>query len=217
MNYINEALADLAIYESFLKTAEPFIAKPPQNNYRFNEKLGWPQEVDTQLQSLLSAHEGQPLNFSQHVYDQANRLDGKHGVHPSTIPNLNGKFPSRNNGAYPVELEHNGRDITKLIMRHPYDNNMDAVMPILPSSGIQPAKATTIWTNSKNDKHKSLDLNTVHTPEEFQMGKAAKRKVVTSKETNAIPNYKPVSHDNPNALKVIKDRFLHPQIEEAVA
>jgi hypothetical protein len=146
------------------------------------------------------------LTFSEHVYNQAKNNSGipgqgnQHGIHPNDIPGLNGKFPHTWS---PVEVEHNGKNITKMVMRGPLSATEDVTMPI-----VQGPHVKTLWKNNKNDTHRTLDLNKVHLPGEFKMGKFPKRRLMTSQETK-IPGYLPVPHNNEMAQRQILDKYSH--------
>ena len=85
-------------------------------------------------------------------------------------------------------------------------------MPIIPGNKYRNPLAKTLWTNERNDAHRTLDLNTIHTPQEFTMGKPPRRPTATVEQTR-MPGYKPIPHDNSRALKMINDKFLHPKPE----
>jgi hypothetical protein len=180
----------------------------PGSTYKFNEKTGIPEDVQKQIGETINSHQGRPLTFAPHVYDQSkNTINspgmGQHGVHPDTVPNLNGKFPNPEHGWKPVEVEHNGKNLTKLVMRGPLNDTEDVSMPI-----VQGPRVKTLWRNNKNDTHRTLDLNKVHLPEEFKAGLPPKRTLMTSEETRR-PGYRAVPHHNESARKHILEKYQH--------
>lgn len=52
-----------------------------------------------------------------------------------------------------IEVEIQAGKVFKVVIRMPYNNTCDLVMPIL----INGAIIKTVWLNRKNDKHETLD------------------------------------------------------------
>lgn len=168
----------------------------PQYRYVFNKATGIPDEVEKQIQEKINSLQGQPLNFANHANDRINQKN----IDINNIPHLNGTFPSPKNGFNHIEVEHDGKNITKLLMRGPLNDTHDVAMPIS-LEGEKPF-ATTVWPNKKDDGHKTLDLQRVHLPQEFQAGKGASRKLVDS-QTAKMPGYQPMLHNEENVNKIL--------------
>ncbi|HEY4831345.1 MAG TPA: hypothetical protein VIH61_02175 [Waddliaceae bacterium] len=171
----------------------------PQDYYRFNSLLGFPEAIQPQMKSMLQNFKGQPIVWSGHAQDQA-----KNRMNLNQLPGNGRIFPSEEHGYSPVEVEHNGKDITKMVMRGPYSDNQDAVVPIIPSQGKPFAK--TVWLNNKQDAHKSLDLNEVHLPDEFRPNQRPKR-AFPSDLDKLQSSYKPLPHTRPGAVDKIKQIY----------
>jgi hypothetical protein len=164
------------------------IPGAPKQDYKFNEVTGYPDDVLTQANDLQKQWAGKPMVFAKHVYDQAgknsNGESGIHGFHPDNIPNINKSFPLPEHGFKPVEIEHDGNNITKLVMRGPFSDTHDITMPIVRGQNGGPF-ATTLYGNTKEDdrsadsNRRPLDLNRIHLPEEFKQGKRPRRQLVS--------------------------------------
>ena len=176
-----------------------FIPGQQQSNYKFNEATGWPDEVNNHINTLMKQWHGQPMAYSQHSQDRGNQKNVNIGQLTG------GKFPHPENGWRPVEVEHNGKDVTKLVMRGPMSDTHDAVIPVVRNQGGGPF-ATTAWPNEKTDNHKTLDLNRVHLPEEFKGGKSPKRPLLENWQVKQ-PGYRPVPADSMGSRQRIIDRF----------
>lgn len=198
-----------------------FVPLPGQGlepqNYKFNAATSWPKEVNDQVANMLTKFQGKPLGYNQHADDRGNQTggnnfldEGQHGIHPTKIPNVNGRFPSAEAGWRPVEVEHDGHNVTKMLMRGPYSDTHDAVMPIVPGRDGNPF-ATSAWANENTDNHDTLDLNRVHLPEEFKMGKRPKRRLLSREETKR-PGYVPVPHHRQKSRDRIISQYGYPQV-----
>lgn len=173
-------------------------------DYRFNEKIGIPDKVNKHLNDFMSQNSGKPLAFSNHAKE---RSEQRGVVNPMSIPSLQGKFPGPDSGFRPVEVEHNGNDLTKVVMRGPHGDGRDVVMPIRIDK--KTPYATTAWVNENDDNHNTLDLNRVHLPEEFMEGKRPRRRLLTPEQTK-MPGYQPRRHDSQKSKQNIIDKFVTP-------
>ena len=181
---------------------------PGQNapqDYVFNETTGWPSEVNEHVNELLKEWKDKPLTYSQHANERGQMNDGKHGVNIGQI--TNNRFPDVMKGFRPVEVSHNGKDVTKMVMRGPLSGTHDAVIPIVRSQNGLP-HSTTAWSNEKTDGHNSLDLNRVHLPEEFKKGKPPRRRLAEDWQTKQ-PGYQSIPHNSMKSRQRIIDKFGH--------
>jgi hypothetical protein len=186
--------------------ALPGQSLQPQD-YKFNEKTSWPEHVNTHVEQFLNQNHGKQLAWNQHANDRSKLDDGSHGVDIGSIPGLSGKFPTAESGWRPVEVEHDGKQLKKVVMRGPYNDTHDAVLPIIPSQSGP--VATTAWKNSKDDEHNTLDLNRVHLPEEFKPGKQPRRRLM-SREDTLRPGYQAVPHHRMKSRQRIVQQFGWP-------
>lgn len=61
------------------------------------------------------------------------------------------------------EVGVTGNTVTKMAVRMPYDDNIDLVIVFKPADGF----VKTVWANTKDDIHKSLDLSKYTNPNRY--------------------------------------------------
>lgn len=183
----------------------PAWMKEQPSDYKFNAITGIPPGVQRQMNYHLERLSGVPMGQLGHVENRANTNDRSHGVGLHEIPQIQGAFPKPEHGFAPVEVEHNGKYVTKMVMRGPLNNKEDATFPVSFDPKGRPA-VKTIWRNDVNDQHNTLDLNRVHLPQEFVPGQLPKRKLVNDLQRTQS-NYRPVPHTNEMAKQKIISNY----------
>jgi len=131
--------------------------------YRFNRQVGIPAETRAQQNAYFQRRVGKPVNLTRHAKQRAS----EYGIDFNQIPNWDGNFPRGSHGWRTEEIEHNGSKVRKMLLRGPYDDTRDVILPIDELGNI-----STVMVNPKNDSKKvghQFNGNTVHYPEEFLM------------------------------------------------
>lgn len=190
----------------------PWAQPEPPQTYKFNSLTGIPDEVQSHIDQTQRELGGSPLAYRPHVNQQAQLHDRSHGVHLHDIPGINASFPLADHGFSPVEVEHNGKSLTKMTMRGPLSDTEDATLPI-DLRGQQPT-VNTVFRNRKDDTHNSLDLRRVHLPEEYRPGQPPLRRLITKEEAQA-PGYRPLHANHPESLNQIRHEISKLQNKKA--
>lgn len=184
---------------------------PGMNNapkeYVFNSLTKFPDEVQSHLNNFLAQHAGKPYRVDPHAEV---RSQERMSIPADKVPGLNGKFPTPDLGWKPFEVRHNGKNVTSVGMRGPYDGSNDVTMTFKPGP-----LATTAWINDKNDTHNSLQQEKVHFPEEYQSGKPPRRRLLNDDEMKAM-NKLPTRWDSQKGkMKILKQYGYEPQVKNA--
>lgn len=164
----------------------------PGHGYKFNAATGIPEGVLSSGKKLAKSLSNSPIEYGNHARGQAIEKGIDLDTH---LGHLGGNFPQEEHGFNPVEVElhkgQTGNAISKLVMRGPMQNHSDdAVLPIDVRSVGQGGRplVKTIWPQKRSDNHRTLDLRSVHLPEEYVKGKGPTRLLASDKERKA-PGY----------------------------
>jgi hypothetical protein len=104
---------------------------------KYHADLGIPASANTNYGQML-------LDYSQHALSAAQ--DDRYG----NIINLPRSLDTSN--AQVIEVETDGRKVTKVLYRIPYSDEFDLMLAVIPDRRF----VKTVWLNRNDDKHETL-------------------------------------------------------------
>ena len=178
----------------------------PGHGYTFNAATGIPEGVLSSSKMLAKSLSNSPIEYGNHAREQAFSKGIDLDNH---LGHLGGNFPQEEHGFNPIEVElHKGKTgnaIGKLVMRGPMQNHSDdVVLPIDVRSvgqGSMPF-VKTVWPQKRNDNHRTLDLRSVHLPEEYTKGKGPTR-LLASEQERKTPGYVQIPNTSANRAAIL--------------
>ena len=95
--------------------------------------------------------------FSRHLKDYFSFHDYKHAIDKKVLINCINNL--RSNPVTPFEIELDGDEVIKYVVRVPYSEELDISIAMLVCNSWGNPMVKTAWLNSKDDTHHTLDFS----------------------------------------------------------